>query len=168
MPPSLRPALLRLVLSTFSFTFFAAFVTTASAQSSTTGTAPAKFSFQRGVNVSHWLSQNFDERPYAATWFTEEDVAWIAQQGFDHIRIPVDGRLWRNADGSLDAGVLAHEDAELLLFGRDPAGGGLSRTGLIERANGGTLFLDEIETAPAVLTARLLSLVEKHGIGAVA
>ncbi|WP_086607327.1 sigma-54-dependent transcriptional regulator [Erythrobacter donghaensis] len=65
---------------------------------------------------------------------------------------------------AVDAGVLAHEDAELLLFGRDPAGGGLSRTGLIERANGGTLFLDEIETAPAVLTARLLSLVEKRAV----
>ncbi len=65
---------------------------------------------------------------------------------------------------AVDAGVLAHEDAELLLFGRDPAGGGLSRTGLIERANGGTLFLDEIEAAPAVLTARLLSLVEKRAV----
>ncbi|QDH32882.1 sigma-54 dependent transcriptional regulator [Porphyrobacter sp. YT40] len=65
---------------------------------------------------------------------------------------------------AVDAGVLAHEDAELLLFGRDPGGGGLSRTGLIERANGGTLFLDEIETAPPVLTARLLSLVEKRTV----
>lgn len=69
---------------------------------------------------------------------------------------------------AVDAGVLVHEDAELLLFGRDPAaghpGGGLSRTGLIERANGGTLFLDEIEAAPAVLTARLLSLIEKRAV----
>jgi two-component system, NtrC family, C4-dicarboxylate transport response regulator DctD len=64
---------------------------------------------------------------------------------------------------AVDAGVLAHEDAELLLFGRDPAAG-LSRTGLLERANGGTLFLDEIEAAGSVLTARLLSLVEKRQI----
>lgn len=67
-----------------------------------------------------------------------------------------------------DAGVLAHEDAELLLFGRDPgagpAGGGLSRTGLIERANGGTLFLDEIAAASSVLTARLASLMEKREV----
>ena len=65
---------------------------------------------------------------------------------------------------AVDAGILAHEDAELLLFGRDPggSGGGLSRTGLIERANGGTLFLDEIAAADAVLTARLASLVEKR------
>ncbi|MEO0057661.1 MAG: hypothetical protein RIT17_1118 [Pseudomonadota bacterium] len=69
---------------------------------------------------------------------------------------------------TVDAGVLAHEDAELLLFGRDPAagaaGGGLSRTGLVERANGGTLFLDEIAAATPVLTARLLSLVETRQV----
>jgi len=64
---------------------------------------------------------------------------------------------------TVDAGILAHEDAELLLFGRDP-GAGLSRTGLAERANGGTLFLDEIEAASEVLTARLLSLVEKRQV----
>lgn len=68
---------------------------------------------------------------------------------------------------TVDAGVLAHEDAELLLFGRDPGGPGgvgLSRTGLIERAQGGTLFLDEIEAASGVLTTRLLSLVEKRQV----
>ena len=69
---------------------------------------------------------------------------------------------------AVDAGVLAHEDADLLLFGRDPAagqaGGGLSRTGLIERANGGTLFLDEIAAASSVLTTRLAALVEKREV----
>lgn len=65
------------------------------------------FTFKRGVNVSHWLSQNFDHRPYAADWFDEEDVAWIASQGFDHLRIPVDGRLWRKNDGSLDEEKIA-------------------------------------------------------------
>ncbi len=64
---------------------------------------------------------------------------------------------------TVDAGIFAHEDAELLLFGRDP-GARLSRTGLVERANGGTLFLDEIEAASDVLTARLLSLVEKRQV----
>ncbi|MGC4073572.1 MAG: cellulase family glycosylhydrolase [Nibricoccus sp.] len=69
--------------------------------------AAGTFTFKRGVNISHWLSQNYAERPYAANWFTEEDVAWIAQQGFDHVRLPVDGRLWRNADGSLDETKIA-------------------------------------------------------------
>jgi two-component system C4-dicarboxylate transport response regulator DctD len=67
---------------------------------------------------------------------------------------------------ALDAGVLAHEDAQLLLFGRDPGSerGGLSRTGLIERANGGTLFIDEFEAAGPVLAARLFSLMEKREV----
>ncbi len=67
---------------------------------------------------------------------------------------------------TVDAGVLAHEDAELLLFGRDPAAGGagLSRTGLVERANGGTLFLDGIAAAGSALAARLLALVETRQV----
>lgn len=67
---------------------------------------------------------------------------------------------------AVDAGVLAHEDAELLLFGRDPAAGsaGLSRTGLIERANGGTLFLDGIAAASPALAARLLALVDTRQV----
>ena len=67
---------------------------------------------------------------------------------------------------TVDAGVLAHEDAELLLFGRDPSAGGagLSRTGLVERANGGTLFLDDIAAASEGLTARLLALIETRQV----
>jgi two-component system C4-dicarboxylate transport response regulator DctD len=66
----------------------------------------------------------------------------------------------------VDAGVLAHKDAELLLFGRDPSAGaaGLSRTGLIERAHGGTLFIDEIAAADSVLISRLLSLIETRQV----
>lgn len=60
---------------------------------------------------------------------------------------------------AVDAGTLTHEDAELLLFGREPGRGGLSRTGLIDRANGGTLLIDEIETASPSLQARLLSVL---------
>ncbi len=68
--------------------------------------APLTQTFKRGVNISHWLAQNRDDRPYGADWFSEEDVQWIAQQGFDHIRIPVDARLWMNADGSLNTSAL--------------------------------------------------------------
>jgi len=63
--------------------------------------APAAPTFRQGVNICHWLSQCFD-RPFAGDWFTEKDVAWIAAQGFDHIRYPIDARLWLAADGSLD------------------------------------------------------------------
>jgi len=60
------------------------------------------FTFKRGVNISHWLSQNEPAQPYAAAWFDEEDISWIAAQHFDHIRYPIDGRLWLRPDGSLD------------------------------------------------------------------
>lgn len=69
--------------------------------------ASAAFTFKRGVNISHWLSQNFPGRPYGAAWFDEEDVAWIARQGFDHIRYPVDGRVLIREDGSIDESKLA-------------------------------------------------------------
>lgn len=64
----------------------------------------------------------------------------------------------------IDAGTLTHQDADLLLFGREPGRGGLSRTGLIERANGGTLLIDEIEAAPPQLQARLLSVLNTRSI----
>ena len=64
-------------------------------------TEPA-FTFKRGVNISHWLSQNEGGPAYGASWFGESDVAWIARQGFDHIRLPVDVRLCLAADGSLE------------------------------------------------------------------
>jgi two-component system C4-dicarboxylate transport response regulator DctD len=65
---------------------------------------------------------------------------------------------------SVDAGVLTHQDADLLLFGQEPGAGRLSRTGLIERANGGTLLIDQIEAASPPLQARLLSVLETRAI----
>ena len=65
------------------------------------------FTYKHGVNISHWLSQNEGTLTYAAPWFDEEDVAWIAAQGFDHIRYPVDGRVWLRPDGSLDEAKIA-------------------------------------------------------------
>ncbi|HVT73063.1 MAG TPA: cellulase family glycosylhydrolase [Lacunisphaera sp.] len=73
-------------------------------------TAPVP-TFQRGVNICHWMSQCFD-RPYAGDWFGEKDVQWIAAHGFDHIRFPIDARLWLKPDGSLDpAKIKPFEDA---------------------------------------------------------
>lgn len=75
--------------------------------------ALASPTFLRGVNISHWLSQNYEARPFAAPWFDEEDVAWIAQQGFDHIRYPVDGRLIVDANGDVDPARLEAFDRAL-------------------------------------------------------
>lgn len=62
---------------------------------------------------------------------------------------------------TIGAEIWAHQDAELIIFGREP-GSALSRSGLVERANGGTLFLDDIETIPPPLQARMLGVVEKR------
>ena len=65
---------------------------------------------------------------------------------------------------TVDAGVLTHQDADLLLFGREPGVAGLSHTGLLERANGGSLLIDEIEAASPLLQARMLSVLESRSI----
>lgn len=65
------------------------------------------YTFKKGVNISHWLSQNYGTKTYGAPWFNREDVTWIAQQGFDHIRFPVDGTIWLRPDGSLDLTKIA-------------------------------------------------------------
>jgi endoglucanase len=59
------------------------------------------YTFKKGVNISHWLSQNAIGA-YGASWFGESDVDWISKQGFDHIRLPVDFRECLAPDGSLD------------------------------------------------------------------
>lgn len=64
---------------------------------------------------------------------------------------------------TIDRAMIAHQDAELLLFGRDPSAG-LSRTGMIERANGGTLLFDQLTEVPGPIEARLLSLLENRTI----
>jgi beta-galactosidase len=69
--------------------------------------------FKRGVNIDNWLSQNDASMPYAAPWFTEQDVAWIAAHGFDHLRFPIDTRLWFKADGTLDEAKVAPFDKAL-------------------------------------------------------
>ncbi|HEU5080825.1 MAG TPA: cellulase family glycosylhydrolase [Opitutaceae bacterium] len=78
------------------------FVAGGSVSAAAASSAKDSYQFKKGVNISHWLSQNFGERTYGAPWFGEADVKWIAQQGFDHLRLPVDIRLCLKADGSLD------------------------------------------------------------------
>lgn len=48
------------------------------------------FRLKRGANVSHWLSQSRLDSARRVTYFTEADVARFAEQGFDHLRLPID------------------------------------------------------------------------------
>jgi endoglucanase len=91
---------LRILLASAMGLVLAGAVSTARADSK------REFSFKRGVNISHWLSQNGAKQAYGAPWFGERDVEWIARHGFDHIRLPVDFRLCLASDGSLDEAKL--------------------------------------------------------------
>lgn len=71
--------------------------------------------FKRGVNISHWLGQLFDNMKYGdPEWFNQEDVAWISSQGFDHLRVRVSGSEWLQRDGTLNEENLAYFDSVLL------------------------------------------------------
>ncbi|QQS04089.1 MAG: cellulase family glycosylhydrolase [Fibrobacterota bacterium] len=53
-------------------------------------------SLNRGVNLSHWLSQSERRGPERAAWTTRIDFARIREMGFDHVRLPVDEeQLWK-------------------------------------------------------------------------
>lgn len=56
------------------------------------------FTAKRGTNISHWLSQSKTRGAGRRAFFTQEDVRWIAAQGFDHIRLPIDEeQMWDEA-----------------------------------------------------------------------
>ncbi len=56
---------------------------------------PSGFAVNRGVNLSHWLSQDFGWAP-REEYLKREDLAELARLGFDHVRLPVDEKeLWQ-------------------------------------------------------------------------
>jgi hypothetical protein len=71
-----------------------------------TSLVQSAYSYEKGVLVTHWtgcvapryMGQSNVSHTYGASWFDEEDVAWIANQGFDHIQIDVDEQLWFSED----------------------------------------------------------------------
>lgn len=77
-----------------------------SAPNSTKQTAPSRFVAKRGTNLSHWLSQDFKWHP-RAQWITRNDIRFIAREGFDHVRLPVDeSELW-NEDNTRNEAAFA-------------------------------------------------------------
>jgi Cellulase (glycosyl hydrolase family 5) len=74
--------------------------------------------FAHGLNVNHWLGDNLAPEVlphalYGEDWFDEEDVAWIAAQGFDHLRIRVAGHEWIDEGGDLVGARVARFDDAL-------------------------------------------------------
>ena len=65
------------------------------------------FQIKRGINISHWLSQNPDKSENCNQFFTKEDVKTIAVLGFDHVRIPVDEEhLWDENENRIESSFL--------------------------------------------------------------
>jgi endoglucanase len=88
------PVLLRILPLLAAAVFAAVCASAASAPAN-----PSGFVIRRGTNLSHWLSQDFGWQP-RETWITANDLRFIAQCGFDHVRLPIDEKeLWRD-DGS--------------------------------------------------------------------
>lgn len=50
---------------------------------------PSGFEIKRGVNLSHWLSQDFGWEP-KYTYINKNDIRFIDSIGYDHVRIPID------------------------------------------------------------------------------
>lgn len=59
---------------------------------------PSGFVIHRGVNLSHWLSQDFGWAP-RADFLRREDLGELARLGFDHVRLPVDEKELWHRDG---------------------------------------------------------------------
>ncbi len=61
---------------------------------------PSGFVIQKGVNLSHWLSQTREWSP-KDKYITEEDIKLIKSFGYDHIRLPIDEEELWDEDGSV-------------------------------------------------------------------
>lgn len=104
MPPFLR----RLLVLTLSF--FLAAPLFAQSASEANRAADLKTAFararhlRRGINVSHWFSQNASDysAQHTDTETTPDDIALIARLGFDNVRLSIDATPLEQAlDGSL-------------------------------------------------------------------
>ena len=66
-----------------------------------------RFHVERGVNISHWLSQSQRRGVEREAWFNRNDVALLAGLGFDHLRIPVDEEQMWDESGKPDPEAFA-------------------------------------------------------------
>jgi len=55
---------------------------------------PSGFTISHGINISHWLSQDFGWAP-RGEFLRSDDLSTLARLGFDHVRLPIDEKeLW--------------------------------------------------------------------------
>lgn len=57
-----------------------------------------EFKIKRGINVSHWLTNRWLSVYRRHAYFTETDIRYIRDFGFDHIRLPIAEQLmWKRS-----------------------------------------------------------------------
>uniref|UniRef100_I5AU53 Endoglucanase n=1 Tax=Eubacterium cellulosolvens (strain ATCC 43171 / JCM 9499 / 6) TaxID=633697 RepID=I5AU53_EUBC6 len=57
--------------------------------------------YRNGINLGGWLSQcDICDRKHLDSFIQEADIQQIAKMGFDHVRIPIDYRLFETEDGN--------------------------------------------------------------------
>lgn len=61
------------------------------------------FAIRRGINLSHWLSQRIENGPAIKDGMREIDFRKISQDGFDHVRLPIDEEVMWNERGEKNA-----------------------------------------------------------------
>lgn len=84
-----------------AFPFLASLLATLLMNASPSDSSSAAYTFDRGVNISHWIGQQLPGKWADPQRFSGSDAAWIASQGFDHVRVPVDGRILLAIEGQL-------------------------------------------------------------------
>jgi endoglucanase len=57
----------------------------------------------KGTNLAHWLSQSQRRGEERRLFIDEDDIAYISELGFEHIRLPVDEQQMWDEDGNRDA-----------------------------------------------------------------
>ena len=67
------------------------------------GATKEEWEIKKGVNISHWLSQNGKREtgPERYAHISEKDFETIAAAGFDHVRLPIDEKELWTEDGQM-------------------------------------------------------------------
>ena len=72
--------------------------------------SPDDFVLGKGTNLAHWLSQSNSRGEKRERFIRESDIKYIAQLGFQHVRLPVDEEQMWDENGK------RHDDAFRLMF----------------------------------------------------
>ena len=52
--------------------------------------SPSEFVIGKGTNLAHWLSQSSKRGEERRLFIQEKDFEYIAELGFEHVRLPID------------------------------------------------------------------------------